>query len=267
MTATKVSLLISLIAVLSLSGVMLTVRPNSVHAADARTPILVELFTSEGCSSCPPADKLLAKLDAQPLAGAELIVMSEHVDYWNHIGWKDPYSARFYSDRQTTYADRFGIDGPYTPQMVVDGTSQFVGSDAAAANKAFSKALAAHKLAMHLSSISIDASHILQAHLEIGALDASFDVHNAEVHFAVALNRAESQVSGGENAGSKLIHVSVVRSLEKVGDLKAGQAFSKDLHIKLEPGADPHNLRVIVFVQEAGQGRVLGAAFAPVIAK
>jgi hypothetical protein len=258
--------LVALIAVLSLMGVTLTVVSPSVHAADTRTPILVELFTSEGCSSCPPADKFLAKLDGQPVAGAELVVLSEHVDYWNHIGWKDPYSSRFYSERQSTYAEDFGLDGPYTPQIVVDGTSQFVGSDSAAAAKAFGKALGTRKVAVKLSSLSVDAKG-LQAHVDVGPLDASFALPDAEVYVAVALNRAESQVSAGENAGSKLTHVSVVRSLEKVGDIKTGQAFSKDVRLKLEPGADPHNLRVIVFVQEPGQHRVVGAGLAPVIAK
>ncbi len=263
----RLPLLIALIAVLLLTGIGLTVASGSVPAADARTPILVELFTSEGCSSCPPADKFLAKLDGQPVAGAELITLSEHVDYWNHIGWKDPYSSHFYSERQSTYAQRFGLDGPYTPQMVVDGTSQFVGSDSAAANKAFGKALGARKLSLRLSAISVDASNMLQAHLEAAPLDASFALRDAEVYVAVALNRAESQVSAGENAGSKLTHVSVVRSLEKVGDVKAGQGLSKDVRFKLESGADPHNLRVIAFVQESGQGRVLGAAMALVTAK
>jgi hypothetical protein len=255
---------VSVIVMLSVGAWILAFAPQRLHGADSdsnvRTPVLVELFTSEGCSSCPPADRFLEKLDGQPVQGAEMIVLSEHVDYWNHIGWKDPYSASFYSQRQSSYANRFGLDSVYTPQMVVDGTSEFVGSNSGLADKAFQKALRVPKLQVRLSSISSDASNTLHAHLETGTLDASFGSREADVFVAVALNRAESQVSAGENAGHRLAHVSVVKSLTKVGGLKQGQVLAQDVQLKLGPGSDPSGLHVVAFVQEARQGRVLGAA-------
>jgi hypothetical protein len=230
-------------------------RPEQSGGTAARVPVLVELFTSEGCSSCPPADSFLQKLDRQPVAGAELIVLSEHVDYWNHIGWKDPYSARFYSDRQTAYANRFDLDSPYTPEMVVDGGSEFVGSDPELARKAFSRALQVPKIPVHLTSISIAAGNILQARVETGVVPA-----DADVILAVALSHAESRVLGGENGGRTLTHTAVARMLTKIGTATRGQAFTHDAQIKLEPGLAPDNLRVVAFVQETHQGKVLGAA-------
>ena len=259
---------VSVIVVFSIGALMLAFGPKRLHGADAGwdhgTPVLVELFTSEGCSSCPPADKFLETLDKQPIPGADMIVLSEHVDYWNHIGWKDPYSASLYSQRQSAYAKRFGLESVYTPQMVVDGTSEFVGSNSVQADKAFRKALGVPKIPVHLSSISADASNTLHAHLQTGALDSSFGSPDAEVYIAVALNRAESQVSAGENSGRRLTHVSVVKSLTKIGALKQGQVLAQDVQLKLEPGSDWRNLRLIAFVQEPRQGRVLGAASMPV---
>lgn len=189
-----------------------------------------------------------------------MIVLSEHVDYWNHIGWKDPYSSRFYSERQSAYARRLGLSDVYTPQMIVDGTSQFVGSDEELADKAFAKALAKSKIAVSLSSVSIGMTNVLRAHLEAGVLQESFALRAADVYVAVALNRAESHVSHGENAGRTLAHTAVVRSIVKVGSIRQGQAFARDIQVKLDPGTDTHNLRLIAFVQEPGQGRVIGAA-------
>ncbi len=228
-----------------------------------RVPVLVELFTSEGCSSCPPADSFLQKLDQQPLAGAELIVMSEHVDYWNHIGWKDPYSARFYSDRQSVYAHRFGLEGPYTPEMVVDGSSEFVGSDPELARKAFDRALGAQKIPVRLSAISIAAAgNVLQAHVE-----TADETADADVLVAIALNHAESQVLHGENGGRTLTHTAVVRSMTKIGTVTRGQGFAKDVQIKLDSGVAADNLRVIAFVQQPHQGKILGATVERVAGK
>ena len=255
--------LVSLFSVLSVTAWMLARAPDSASEVSGRTPVFVELFTSEGCSSCPPADRFLETLDRQPVAGAEMIVLSEHVGYWNHIGWKDPYSNHLYSERQSTYGKRFGLDSVYTPQMVVDGSSEFVGSNPSLADKAFAKALGVPKISVHAFLISADPSGVL-VHLDTGALEPSFGAREAEVQIAVALSRAESQVSSGENAGHRLTHVSVVRSLTKVGILKRGQSLSQDVHVNLGSASESHNLRLIAFLQEPQQGRVLGAALLPV---
>ncbi|MGA8621379.1 MAG: DUF1223 domain-containing protein [Candidatus Sulfotelmatobacter sp.] len=226
----------------------------------SHSPVLVELFTSEGCSSCPPADALLSKFDRQSRTGAEIVVLSEHVDYWNDLGWKDPYSSHVYSDRQNTYADRLGLSSVYTPQMVVDGSIEFVGSSARSANEAFGQALGAPKIPVRLSSITVERTDILRAHIETEALTDSFGSHEAEVYVAVALNHAESQVSRGENGGQRLAHTAVVRTLFKIGSVHLGQSFAQDVQLKLESGTDPHNLRLIAFLQQPHQGRVIGTA-------
>jgi hypothetical protein len=258
--------LVLLLGILPIAAWTFAGNSGPVSEEKDRTPVLVELFTSEGCSSCPPADRLLEKFDQQPVAGEELIVLSEHVDYWNHIGWKDPYSSRFYSDRQSAYARRFGLDGPYTPQMVVDGSSEFVGSDTVLAEKSLAEALSVAKIPVHLSLVSAGTSD-LHAHIETGALESSSGAREAEVYVAVALNRAESQVSAGENAGHKLVHVSVVRHLERIGVVKQGESLSHDVQLNLDPNSDLHNLRLIAFIQEPHQGKVLGAALVPVSAR
>src|SRR5579862_8681106 len=134
-----------------------------------RTPVLVELFTSESCSSCPPADALLEKLDrSQPVSTADLVVLSEHVDYWDDIGWKDPYSSREFSIRQRDYAHRFRLDGPYTPQMVVDGDAQLVGSDERQALRVIGSAAKVDKIPVSLSSIRLEGISSLVLHVEVG---------------------------------------------------------------------------------------------------
>jgi hypothetical protein len=226
-------------------------------ATPSPTPVLVELFTSEGCSSCPPADSFLQQLDAQPVPGTQLIVLSEHVDYWNHIGWTDPYSSAVYSERQNAYANHFRLDSVYTPQMIVDGKDEFVGNSPGEARKSIDRAATVQKIPVRISGATL-SNGLVQAHVETG----TFSAHEgkADVYFLVALNYAETQVARGENAGHHLTHVAVVRNLVKVGKVEPGKAFSQDISLKLPKGTEPAMLRVIAFVQEPGPGRVLGAA-------
>ena len=223
-------------------------------------PVLVELFTSEGCSSCPPADASLEKMDAHPLAGAQLIVMREHVTYWDHDGWKDPNSSSYLTDRQSAYEDALSIRTPYTPQIIVDGTSVLRMDAAQGTNSILRKAAGSMKLPVHLESLSIarGTPSALRARITV---DSDADNPDADVFVAVALNRVESQVLHGENGGRHLVHVSVVQQLTKVGKLEMGKSFDHEIQIKLKPGEDPMNLRIIVFVQEPGPGRVLGATW------
>jgi hypothetical protein len=216
-------------------------------------PILVELFTSEGCSSCPPADALLRTLDTtQPVAGVQLIVLGEHVDYWDDLGWKDVYSSHALTARQQTYADRLHLASPYTPQMVVDGTLEFVGSDRARANQAFERARTLPKVAVRISSLKVENGN-LRAHIETGPLPSQ-----AEVFVALALEHAQSQVLHGENGGRRLEHVAVAKSFARVGKAQAGEVFSRDVSLAADLRGIPY--RLIAFVQEANQGKILGAA-------
>jgi hypothetical protein len=126
-----------------------------------KTPVVLELFTSEGCSSCPPADRLLQSLDEkQPFTGADLVVLSEHVDYWNGDGWVDPYSSLLFSERQRWYAEQFGLDSVYTPQVVVDGQRETVGSNAAAIRNAVETATRSEKLTLTLANAVRDGNRI-----------------------------------------------------------------------------------------------------------
>ena len=235
------------------------------QAPERLTPILVELFTSEGCSSCPPADAFLETLDRlQPIHGAELIVLSEHVDYWNHNGWRDPYSSHLYSERQNFYAQRFGRDSVYTPQMVVDGSREFLGSDSRSADAVLAQALKVAKIDIRLSNIAIAGTRDLKVRVETDTLSPSLTHNGSDVYVAVLVSHVESNVSSGENSGHTLTHTGVVRRLLKIGNVQPGQSFAKNIQVTLDSSLKRENLRLVAFVQEARVGRVIGATMKPV---
>ena len=225
-----------------------------------RNSVLVELFTSEGCSSCPPADALLERLDrSQQVSGADLIVLSEHVDYWNDIGWKDPYSSHEYSERQSAYAAQFGLGTIYTPQMIVDGHFEFVGSDERRARETIANATKVMKTPVSVaSSLSDEKTAVL--HIETGPLPSSSTAESAGIFLAIADDRDESHVSRGENAGRTLMHVAVLRSLVRIAAVDKSAGFARDIKLDLS-AKNARNLRVAVIVQEADAGRVWGAGF------
>jgi len=218
-----------------------------LHAAQP-SPVLVELFTSEGCSSCPPADALLQRLErGQLVPGVTVIGMSEHVDYWNHLGWRDPFSSAQMSSRQQTYALKFRIEGPYTPQMVVDGVEEFVGSDSSRARRAIALSAGHPKIGITADLAAPGMLHV--------AVPASAP---AEVFVALVYDPDPSQVSKGENSGRRLLHISVVKSLKRVGEISRTKSFDARLPIPDDPMLA--NPRAVIFIQERGQGRVLGSA-------
>jgi hypothetical protein len=169
--------------------------------AGASTPVLVELFTSEGCSSCPLADALLSRLGrTQPVQGADVIVLEEHVDYWDRLGWKDPFSSEAATERQTEYGEAFGGNQVYTPQMVVDGRAQFVGNSEGDALRAIRAASQSAKPAIELSWGPGD---VLAIKIEPLAQSGDQTANQAELYLAVAENRLHSDVKRGEKCGPR----------------------------------------------------------------
>ena len=224
------------------------------------TPVLVELFTSEGCSSCPPADSLLSRLGhVQQVPGAEIIVLEEHVDYWDRLGWRDPFSSAAMTARQSEYGEALGGREIYTPQMIVDGRTEFVGSDEGDALRAIRAASATPKPAVHLSWAGGDALAI-----QVEPLTNATRSDAPQVYLAVAENMLHSDVKRGENAGRALAHDGVVRQLIAVGKTGTGSTgFSSTVSVRAAREWKRANLRAIVFVQERQSRRVLAAAAIP----
>lgn len=247
----------ALILALMISGPLQHLLGQSRPATEGaqRVPVLVELFTSEGCSDCPPADALLGQLDSkQPVANAQAIVLSEHVTYWNREGWVDPFSLDGMTDRQEAYVRRFGLESSFTPQMVVDGATQFVGNNAPALLAAVQNAAKTPKQSLAIENARWDHG------------SATFSIRGASPPgsrlFAVlAANGTHREVSGGENAGRTLHHVAVVRVMKEFGseseDGRPLKLSGGDLNHKDESDGP---VRLVVFLVDHKTGHVLGAA-------
>lgn len=232
---------------------------TSIAQRKARTPVLVELFTSEGCSSCPPADALLQKLDHdQPIEAADIIVLGEHVDYWDVLGWHDRFSSHQYTDRQSGYSNRFNLNSSYTPQMVVDGTEQFVGNDVTRARQAIEHAARAPKLTLTLSP-PVTTGRRLSANVTAPVSDLQADLYAALVE-----PRAVTEVRRGENSGRRLQHAGVVRTLQRIGTLRELGTTPRTVTFDAPEGTDIATLRIVVFAQKPNQGQILAATASPI---
>lgn len=260
------SLVMSALAILALA-IFIGFRSSQAALAQPTDPnqpirpVIVELFTSEGCSSCPPADALLARLDQQQrLGNAEIIALEEHVDYWDSLGWRDPFSSSQWTQRQQDYATSFKNAGVYTPQMVVDGRSEFVGSSQSQARSAISDASLQPKADVTVSAGETTPAKA-QVKIEIKMIPTPAQ-RDAQVWLAVTESGLHSNVLRGENAGEDLHHAAVVRSLRKVGDAKTSQelAYSGEQEVRLDDAWKRENLRFVVFVQDAKSRLILGAA-------
>jgi hypothetical protein len=252
-----------MIGPIGLTAISVLVGCNGASSASAaRAPVIVELFTSEGCSSCPPADDVLARLArTQPVRNAEIIALSEHVDYWNQLGWTDPFSSPQFSARQNEYAQVFRGDGIYTPQVVVDGRVQFVGGDMNEAIDAIGKAAKAPKATVQITRLEAAGDHSVRFHVEVDTLPRLTDGDSADVLLAISENDLRSNVARGENAGRKLTHTSVVRRLSPLGAIDSNLGrFAAEPSVSLDEGWRADQLRAVAFVQERTSRHILGAA-------
>lgn len=219
-------------------------------AKDA-VPVLLELFSSEGCSSCPSADEVLLDFwKTQPVEGAYVIPLEQHVDYWNSLGWPDPFSQSAFTTRQRAYGVVMGLRGAYTPQLVVDGRAELVGSRRGAAEQAVKQALSQPKAQVKV---------VVQG----GTVEVSIDhlpEHRAPVNAYLALveEGLSTAVPRGENAGETLRHAPVVRTLSDLGAVQEGSDV-KRVALSIDPTWRRDRVRVVAFVQERGPGAVLGA--------
>jgi hypothetical protein len=232
-----------------------SVLAKTTESGTPRKAVVVELFTSEGCSSCPPADELLGHLSHDLSAkNIQVIPLGFHVDYWNSLGWKDRFSSADFSQRQEQYARALKLDGPYTPEMVVDGAVEFVGNDATQAQNTIRQQ--ASQLETAQVQIALAGADQLTIQVKGAAGPSS---GNSLVMLAITEDNLSTQVGAGENGGRTLHHAAVVRELRELGKLHEG-SFEGTTQLKLQKEWKLQDLRAVVFVQNGPSGKIEGAS-------
>ncbi len=243
------------IAVAGLIGLSFKSRGKATPQKEMVTPVtgvfapiaVLELFTSEGCSSCPPADKLLPKLAA---LNSHVIALSFHVDYWDRLGWKDPFSSSKFSERQREYNSYFGLDGSYTPQLIVNGTYEFVGSNRVAGENAVKKALLQNPtLEIAIEGVTITNNKITVTTKTTG------DFAGTELQAAVIQKNAETKILAGENSGATLSHTNVVRDF-----IEQTTANKNEFQLQLPKDIREDGWQLVVYARQKKEFKITGAS-------
>jgi hypothetical protein len=236
-------------------------------SASGHAIVVAELFTSEGCSSCAPADAVLSTLiREQPLPSVEVVGLGEHVDYWDYLGWRDPFSSSAFSSRQSEYGARvFKSSSIYTPQLVIDGQYEAVGSDIAAIRKAIVRAANAPKAQVIVVASPSDDARQVAVRVQIVQQPRAVLHDRADVLVAITQDRLVDEVARGENRGRHLAHSAVVRSLTAIGSVAGpGSAFTGTVSLPVAAPWKTSDIRVVAFLQERGSRRILGAGSATI---
>jgi hypothetical protein len=243
-----------------LAGAMVfgIIGPASARGAEAQRPVVIELFTSEGCSSCPPADADLARIvSKQPIESANIIALAWHIDYWDKLGWKDPFSSQQATARQYEYGRQFRLSSVYTPQLVVDGAVELIGGEKQAADDAITQAAKSEKTELVLKIEPGDDPLAGRVHVTIPKLPALAKGDSAELLIAVTEDDLVSHPNRGENARRTLEHTAVVRTAQFVVDVSAGRA---DVPLAISPDWNRSKLHIVAVLQSQQSRQVLGAA-------
>ncbi|HQR37875.1 MAG TPA: DUF1223 domain-containing protein [Blastocatellia bacterium] len=241
------------------SGTSITVEPPASSAS--RGTVVVELFTSQGCSSCPAADKLLSKLGADPSYAGRIVPLAFHVDYWNYIGWSDPFSSKDWTQRQYAYASKLNLNGVYTPQVVVNGSAETVGSNESAVTRDIDQASREPQATLQAAANYAGADEIA-VRVDVSPTDG---LAASDPVLVVALyeNGVETRVLRGENSGRVLTNDFIVRRIEETGivpDARPGSG--REVRFKIDPAWNRAHLGVAAFVQDRSTMRILGATTA-----
>ncbi len=242
------------------AAILIVLFATSGRAPVPRAPVLVELFTSEGCSSCPSADALLEALQRdQPIEGADIIPLGLHVDYFDHLGWKDAFSSAAFTARQRRYSQTFGGDNMYTPQIVVDGREAVAANDPRLVARTIASAAARAHLPLRMTARA--AADRLQMTIDLPA--APPNAEKIQVMAAITQDGLVSSVNRGENRGRTLHHVAVARTLQVLQVLGRAPA-SVERQLPIGSGWGQDGLKAAIWLQGEKSRVVYAAAVAPV---